>query len=295
MIEKILTSNGIIEEIINSSIVKKAKLDNRDYSHFHPSEFDQCHRKLIYLFYESKGYIKVDKKDSAFDPRLHRIFDNGHHLHHRLGKNLLDSGMLRGVWSCKKCAKKYGTDSKLGILKPDCCSNCKPNPIAGSIDYEFNYHEIGFFDEETYWGGHVDAILDISDFNYHEMKVSKSSCPEEYMLIVDFKSMRQEKFRLLNTPEPKHATQMQIYLYLSGLKYGKFLYENKNDQNFKEFLVVRDDDLILEKARQASKLKQIALNTNTKGQRTLPPRPYTKSNVSECVECKFRGHCWDLK
>lgn len=281
-----------LEEVINSSMYEKSKGDIRDYSHFHPSEFSQCSRKQVYRYYEYEGFIKISKPDIV-DSRLQRIFNNGHHVHYRLGGDLQRTTMLKGVWRCSydspdhPLPATYGADEKLGIKKPDACS-CGFN--------KFNYEEVGFLDDDTMIGGHVDAVLDLRGFDINGKHVPDDAPIEDSHMIVDFKSIRWEGFKNLTEPKSGHIIQMQIYLYLSGLKFGKFLYENKNDQNFKQFLVVRDDEIIAREVEKAKTLKHIVKHTNSDGVKTLPPRDSSyKKNTKECVECRYRSHCWGLK
>lgn len=279
-----------LEHYINRVLTKKSEDNDRDYSHFHPSEFAQCHRKLVYKFYESLGVCDASEPNAGrINPQLQRIFDCGHHLHFRLGKNMEMTGLLKGCWACLACGKRYGDDRKLGVHKPNIC-------ISDDCTSErFRYIEIGFMDEATLLGGHVDAVLDLRGLEINGVLIPKDAPEEESHIVVDYKSIRGEAFRKLVGPKPEHCTQMQIYLYLSGLKAGKFLYECKNSQAFREFLVVRDDEYINAQVETAKRLKRIVSSSNSEGQRTLPSRVHKKDNAKECVECSFRSHCWGIK
>ena len=163
----------------------------------------------------------------------------------------------------------FGEDNSTGILRPDKCT-------CGCTRFE--YVEVGYRDEETNWGGHVDAVVDVPD--------------REEPIIVDYKSMNPHLFAKLSEPLPKHKTQIQIYMYLSKLRLGKFIYEDKGTQRAKEFDVPRDDSYIAIKVEEAKALKYCITHKNSKGQRVLPARGYMSSGHKECIACKFRGHCW---
>lgn len=277
-----LTVDINLEKLINKVLVKKSQNNDRDYTHFHPSEFHACHRKIAYKYYESQNICVPSEPAANFiDPQLQRIFDNGHGMHFRLGKNLEETGILKGRWKCPSCLKVFGKKELLGIHRPNKCD-------CGS--QKFQYQEVGFYDEETMIGGHVDAVLDLRGYE----GIPEDATEEDSHLIVDFKSMRSEAFRRLIAPKDGHYIQMQTYLYLSGLKAGKFLYENKNDQIFREFLVPRDEACVQKIHSDAMSLKKIVTSTNSKGQHALPPRAHKKNNVKECVHCAFRSHCWGL-
>lgn len=279
-----------LEHYINRVLAEKIKNNDRDYSHFHPSEFAQCHRKLVYKFYEAQGICAASEPNVRYiDPQLQRVFDCGHHLHFRLGKNMEGTGLLKGCWACLECKKRYGDDKKLGVHKPKICTE------DSCISERFRYIEKGFMDEETLLGGHVDAILDLREETINDVAIPPDAPEEDSHIVVDFKSIRGEAFRKLIGPKDEHFTQMQIYLYLTGLKAGKLLYECKNTQAFREFLIGRDDEFIEAQSMAAKRLKKIVTSSNSEGQRTLPPRAHKKDNMKECVECPFRSHCWGLK
>lgn len=263
---------GLVETILNN---------DRDYNYFHPSEWDSCHRKIAYHTYEAKGYLTVSKSAIKVDTQLQRIFDNGHSMHSRWGAYMEKTGRLRGKWLCQNFMKHkepmiFGEDNSWGVLKPSMCE-------CGST--RFKYVELGFMDEETSWGGHVDAIFNVSDKFLDDPSVGD-------LLVVDYKTMNPYEFDKLTAPKPAHMTQMQIYLYLSKLTAGKFLYENKSNQAVKEFLVPRDDSFIEVKKSEALRLRYIVEHTNHDGERVLPQRAYGKKGHPECLRCKFRGACW---
>ncbi|MHA2279369.1 MAG: PD-(D/E)XK nuclease family protein [Promethearchaeota archaeon] len=199
------------------------------------------------------------------------------------------------MWSCRNCGTIYGKDEKLGIHKPKECSHCNEKYSSVLPVPSFRYHEVGFHDEETMLGGHVDAILDLRGQEINGELIPEDADEADSHLIVDFKSIRAEAFRRLVAAKDSHFTQMQVYLYLSKVRFGKLLYENKNDQMFREFLIARDEAFIKQQVVAAKLLKRIVGNTNSEGKRTLPPRGHKKDNTKECVECPFRSHCWALK
>ena len=271
---------------VEAQLVQDILSNDRDYSYFHPSEWNDCHRKLAYLYYEYKGHISVSQDVIKIDPCLQRIFDNGHFMHDRWRSYVEKTGMLRGKWMCQnvfehKTPKIYGSDDKWGVFCPEQCE-------CGSK--KFIYEEVGFYDEDTMWGGHVDAIIDTKG-------IANTDPSPEDLIVVDFKSIHPMSFTKLSAPLEKHMTQMQIYLYLSGIALGKFVYESKGNQQVKEYDVPADVDLMKIKKAEAKKLKYIVLNSNSSGKRVLPLRDkkYSSRAHKECVDCKFRANCWELE
>ncbi len=275
-----------IADIIEKHSVIEALKNDRDYKYFHASSWSKCQRQTAYLYHEAHGHLEVDKSAISIDPTLQRIFDNGHGVHSRWNDYFRYSApWLRGVWSCRKCGTSQGHKQKLGIRRPSQCS-CM---MKG--DELFEYHEIGFRDEETSWGGHVDAILDF----YFVSALLKNAADEDRCIIVDLKSINDYGWKVLKGPTADHIAQMQIYLDLSGLKEGRFVYENKNNQKLKEYVVMRDDAFIEQQRDAAIKLKKIVEHTNSNGKYVLPHRDSVKFKTSantECKRCQFRGHCW---
>lgn len=276
-----------LTKYVDAQLIELAKNNDRDYSHFHPSEWGGCHRKIAYEYYESKGFIEIDDSSLNISPKLERIFDNGHYMHYRWTSYFDRMRCLQGIWKCQNTFAHhdknthtgiYGKTEKLGVLRPKKCE-------CGQSD--FKYEEVGFFDEDTWWGGHIDAILDLS------LLVGNTYDPEKLckLLIVDYKSINPFEYKKLKSPKSNHYIQMQIYLYLSGLQHGKFIYEDKATQETKEFLVIRDDDFLAIKIEEAKYLKYIVTHTRDNN-RCLPQRAYSSRGQVECLRCKYRGNCW---
>lgn len=296
-------------ELVNKSLISRAeeadKNRDRDYRHFHPSEWDDCKRRIAYAYYEAKRFIAIQEGCLKIDPQLERIFGNGHFMHDRWRSYLERVGGLKGRWQCSNYTAHrsgraehgyrpepyvLGMDEKLGILRPTSCPAC--TPAGGPPSDRFYYREVSLVDKETMWGGSVDAIVnqrELAERNGLKIKIE----PEEEHILVDFKSMNSFYFKKLDGPKSEHITQMQIYLYLTGLTYGKFLYEDKNYQTVKEFLVKRDENLLSVKKAEAIELKNLVMSTSNNHR--LPIRAYGTKSHTRCLSCKYRGHCWDAK
>ena len=57
---------------------------------------------------------------------------------------------------------------------------------------------------------------------------------------IELKSINTAGFGKLQKPKVEHQIQIQMYLNMGGYDVGTVLYENKNDQNIKAFLVEKD-------------------------------------------------------
>ena len=65
---------------------------------------------------------------------------------------------------------------------------------------------------------------------------------------IELKSINTSGFSKLSKPKDEHSLQLQMYLNMGNYDIGTVLYENKNDQKIKSFIVKRDikqwDDLL---------------------------------------------------
>jgi len=73
--------------------------------------------------------------------------------------------------------------------------------------------------------GRIDFIINHATYNH---------------MPVELKSINTNGFSKLRSPKPEHMVQIQMYLNMGGYDMGTVLYENKNDQKIKSFLVERD-------------------------------------------------------
>ena len=60
---------------------------------------------------------------------------------------------------------------------------------------------------------------------------------------IELKSINTDGFGKLRKPKDEHALQLQMYLNMGNYKQGTVLYENKNDQKIKSFIVNRDENI----------------------------------------------------
>jgi len=66
---------------------------------------------------------------------------------------------------------------------------------------------------------------------------------QEYQVLpVELKSINTNGFSRLSGPKKEHKVQLQMYLNMGNYDMGTVLYENKNDQQIKTFLVERNKD-----------------------------------------------------
>jgi len=87
--------------------------------------------------------------------------------------------------------------------------------------------------------GRADAILNI----------------EKEPHVAEIKSINSVSFNRLECPEQDHYKQIQLYLHFFNIKKGILIYENKNSQELKEFIVNYDEKLAKELLEKFNLLK----------------------------------------
>jgi hypothetical protein len=175
----------VIIQTINEYLAKRPK-DDLGTRCFHPSTL---HKPAEYLF---KAYLEGDN-GRDFEPRLLRVFDNGHSMHRRIQRYLREAGVL-----------------------------LETEVLIENREFEIR--------------GHADGIVEIGGVKG----------------ILEIKSINSQGFYGLFEPKAEHLLKVNVYMFCTGLPRGVLLYENKNDQELKEFFVKQDQavlDPVLAKIR----------------------------------------------
>lgn len=133
--------------------------------------------------------------------------------------------------------------------------------------------ELSLVDEELCISGRSDAIIwnylreeDEEDGEEIELISPEGEViykgPENYVLLVEFKSISENGFEKLRKSKPKdeHEDQLQLYFYLTGITKGIIYYENKNNQKTKEYIVERDEEKIKAIISRIKRLIEMARN-----------------------------------
>lgn len=256
-----------------------------------PSQAGNCNRANYYARMQYEG-------DGTIDPRTQRIFDNGTHVHLRLQDYLIEMGLL--------------IMDELPVL------NEKYN-IQGHTD---GY--LGFPDEVA-----ILEIKSINDNQFQQLKDAKDEHKEQGLVYLFCAEERRLWLRsTYKTPEEFNASYQERYEYFErhyqhisgGRKYTReqkiqhevmlnllsdnilfytekpitkviFVYENKNNQELKEFCVERN--MTTEPILSAVLSRYIELDKCCATQ-TLPPREGTSKSSNTCRWCAFKNECWVL-
>ena len=269
-----------IELITKKFMIDKAISNSRSFEIFHPSAWGSCLRKIAYQYYNEEEKFFV-KSAAEGDLKLERIFDNGHGIHARWQNYLDCAGVLRGNWKCAnpECGIVHGLEFALGIFNPIraqknwrcACGNSK----------KLIYEELTVKSPEEYnFEGHCDAVVDLRGTPYE--------CGNDLdLMVVDFKSMKDEQFFALDHAKHEHIIQVHIYMWILGIPAGVVLYENKDSQAIKEMFVPRDEKIITKIKEEALWMRKVLEH------KKLPERPsgYSVSKFP-CRFCEFAKICY---
>jgi hypothetical protein len=221
---------------IERHLMKRPESDRRT-DVLHPSEIikaDWCHKYAYYLL--NGGKKKADKPGL----RLQSIFDEGHAIHHKWQNWFREMDVLLGEWVCLVC--KEITEG-VSIAQ---CEHC------GSLLLE--YGEVTLKDEALRIEGHTDGwIRGINNDCLIEIKsigagTLRFEAPD---LLRDADHDLTKAWRNIRRPFRGHLLQGQMYLELARRMFGDeapkeivFIYELKADQDYKEFTVKADYDVV---------------------------------------------------
>jgi hypothetical protein len=233
----------LVGDIERHLLTRPAEIRRTDV--LHPSEMakaDWCLRASYFAL--TGATVKKDRPNL----RLQSIFDEGHAIHSKWQTWFKEMGVLHGTWNCAVC------DTLFIDTSPKKCVGC------GAYPSYLKYKEIPLTNAELRIAGHADGwIKGIGDDCLIEIKSIGSGtlrfeAPE---LIAKADGDLQTAWRGIRRPFRTHLMQGQIYLELAkrtGYNVNEivYIYELKADQDYKEFVVKADFELvadIFDKAR----------------------------------------------
>lgn len=231
---------------IERHLMRRPESDRRT-DVLHPSEIikaDWCHR---YAFYLLKGGKKKQEKPSL---RLQNIFDEGHAIHEKWQNRFYEMGNLYGKFNCIYCKNvTFG-------LSPQECETCGCDVLE--------YGEVALKDEPLRIAGHTDGwIKGIGDDCLIEIKsigagTLRYEAPD---LLMDANHDVTKAWKNIRRPFRSHLLQGQMYLELANRMYGDeapkeivFIYELKADQDYKEFTVKANFEIVERVFKAAQKV-----------------------------------------
>lgn len=254
-----------------------------------PSQAGKCNRANYYMRMQYEG-------DGGIDPRTQRIFDNGTYTHERLQSYLIDMELL----------------------------HIDEVPLINDT-YNIQGHTDGFlnFGDEVA----ILEIKSINDNQFSQLKDAKEEhkkqglvylyCAEERRLFLhdsyktekEFNNSYEERCKFFEahyqhmrsghkfTREQKINNEVMLNILSDNILFHTdkpitkvvFLYENKNNQELKEFVVERN---ITTEPILTEVLKDYAFLNECCETKTIPPREGTSKSCNMCRWCGYKNECY---
>ncbi len=125
--------------------------------------------------------------------------------------------------------------------------------------------------ETELFRGRADGILKLDGENY----------------VLEMKSISPYGFQTLtDMPKPEHMKQIQIYMHYFNISKGIILMENKANQDIKEFIVEKNEQIVQKLIEDFTKLKHMV------SQDIVPLIPdKSKWEYDMCSYCGYKEHC----
>lgn len=141
--------------------------------------------------------------------------------------------------------------------------------------------------------------LDVTQFN-EEYKISFTpdiicKIPEFYdgRMIGEIKSVNTFQFQRM-TKHPSAYKQCQWYMFLTGIKKGFVLSEDKNTQDFKVEVYDFDSELIAPFQDRAEQIKYYYNRVLNEHKMVARPSDCKSSDCKRCSKCAMRDACWNI-
>lgn len=274
-----------------------------------PSQASVCNRAN---FYARMGY----QNDGSIEPRARRIFDNGTKTHERLQEYLLAQGIL--ISDEVPCInEEYNiqghTDGFLNLGRKTEETVIVPKGVLKAKLNIAKYSEVGILE-----------IKSINSNGFSQLKDAKQEHKQQAMIylfcaetrrkylqetykttqeFLDSEEERAEEFKLRYqhlqdgnkyTREEKIQFQVDLCLGADMILYNTskpmtkvvFLYENKDNQDLKEYCVTMDEDILNATLYKYERLN-MACETNE-----IPPREGTSKSCPTCRWCNYKIECF---
>lgn len=279
---------------IQTHVVKKANEDSdRRQDIIHPSEMaksDWCPRATALRI----SGQEPSNPPSAKGHRMETIFQEGHDIHAKWQTWLGEMDRIAGKWLCSSCGFTiWGTAGEVQCMNVD-CSSLTP----------LEYREVPLDAEDTHLiVGHSDglvpdekALIEIKSIGLGTVRMEEPDLVRKYTVkaegsgksVVDYDAL----WKGIKRPLASHRRQALLYLFLCRLRGIEadrmvFIYENKANQDTKEFVITFSEEAVAPLIDQALDIKWAVENN-----RRLPrPEGLTKQ-LKPCSDCVFRDLCY---
>lgn len=216
----------------------KRSKERRENIRFYPSSLALPDRDIVLSML---GYVGKPQNGDQI-----RVMDNGTYFHERMEALLEDMGIMIAP--------------ELPLKDKELCVSGRSDAIIWNP-----------YRKETDPDGEIISLVNPAGELVYEG-------PENYVCLVEFKSINENGFYNLRKSKPKdaHEEQLQLYFYLTGITNGIVYYENKNNQRHTEYYIQRDDDKIKAVTSRIKRLIERARNHDIPDPEHLPTDIFTQ-------------------
>lgn len=254
---------------LERALMLQQRSSDRRTDVLHPSEIteaDWCIRQSWFLL---RG---AEKPAERLGLRTRSIFAEGHAIHAKWQSWLEDAGFLLGEWECPACADAWwGT------------------PEGGCGCGGHTYKEVPVVDDDLHVLGHADGWVRVPDQPDALLEIKSIGIGTIRSMGGRISGGLASSFGMIDRPYSPHVRQAMFYLYILRRMYEKgliedvpperivFIYECKEDQAAKEFVVEYDEEWI---AGVLMKLDELRLAKGT------PPCTGDTASDGYCDQCR---------
>lgn len=258
-----------------------------------PSQIGKCLRQRFY------SRTQATRDSNAVDSRTRRIFDNGTKTHERLQEYLTEQGMLLmdEIPVLDEDYKIQGhTDGLLAISKVEKAvleiKSINSNGFTQLKDVKEEHRQQGlsyvYCIEKRRKYLH-DTYPDVQFFEQDKENLMKEYARHYQHLKGGRKHTKEEKIQF----QCELHYKMDSILMKTTVPVTKviFLYENKDNQELKEYCVssreAKSQEVLSQILGDCAKLNEAVLKDK------VPPREYTSKTSMECRFCPYAIECWN--
>lgn len=274
-----------------------------------PSQASVCNRAN---YYARKQY----QNDGSIDPRTRRIFDNGTKTHERLQEYLLTQGIL--ISDEVPCINpQYNiqghTDGFLNLGKHTIETVTVPRGVMKAKLQIPKYTEVGILEIKSINSNGFTQLKDAKPEHKQQAMIylfcaderrkllqSTYKTQEEFMASEPMRAKEfSERYQHLkdgskHSREDKIDFQVQLCLQADTILYNTtrpltkviFLYENKDNQELKEYCVTRDNSILEGVLKRYEDLNYCCDNN------IIPEREGTNKSCATCRYCNYKIECF---
>lgn len=254
-----------------------------------PSQAGKCNRSNYYLRNQFSG-------DGGIDPRTQRIFDNGTYTHERLQSYLIDMGLLimdevpiiNDTYNIQGHTDGFlDLDGEVAILE---IKSINDNGFRSLTDAKDEHKMQGLIylycaEERRLWLHKHYATEEEFNASYDD-RYSYFETRYQH-LKGGSKFSREEKIK--NEVELNMLSDNVLFYTERPVTKIIFLYEDKNDQQLKEFCVARNmsTEPILTSVLKDYEYLNLCCKSGV-----VPEREGTSKSCSMCRWCGYKNECW---